>query len=315
MQAVRVHEAGRLRFETVDDPVPAPGEALVELRAAALNRRDLLVTGGTYPFPLPLIPGSDGAGVRRDTGEEVVVYPMLGWGDREDAPAPGNVILGGPRDGTYAELVVLPVENLYPRPAGWSWEESSAFLLAALTGYRALVSRGGLRRARRCSSSAPAAASRRWQWSSRCRPAHASRHLVLRPEARAVLALEPPGGSTTPPSRTGRRGTRARPGRPRDRLGRLDVAAVARVPASRRSRRRVRWDGGHGSLLQVRPVYLVSVDALARNERWAAHATSRRSSACSQPPNGGRDDESSRSVAPRLRRARGQPLGKLVLRV
>ena len=62
MQAIRVHEGGELRYESVPDPVAGPGEVVVELRAAALNRRDLLVAGGTYPFPLPLVPGSDGAG-------------------------------------------------------------------------------------------------------------------------------------------------------------------------------------------------------------------------------------------------------------
>jgi len=65
MLAVRVHEGGELRHETVADPVAPPGEVVVELRAAALNRRDLLVAGGTYPCPVPLIPGSDGAGLRR----------------------------------------------------------------------------------------------------------------------------------------------------------------------------------------------------------------------------------------------------------
>jgi len=144
MQAVRVHEGGELRYETVPDPTPSPGEALVELRAAALNRRDLLVRTGTYPFPLPLVPGSDGAGVRRDTGEEVVVYPGLGWGNREDAPAPGFGILGGPTDGTYAELVALPAESLFPKPAGFSWAEAAAFPLAAVTAYRGLFTRGGL---------------------------------------------------------------------------------------------------------------------------------------------------------------------------
>jgi len=144
MQAVRVHEGGSLVYETVADPVPGPGEAVVDLEAAGLNRRDLLVRTGTYTFPLPLVPGSDGAGVRRDTGEEVVILPGLGWGDREDAPAPGFEILGGPRDGTYAELIALPKENLFPKPAAFSWEEAAAFPLAAITAYRGLFSRGGL---------------------------------------------------------------------------------------------------------------------------------------------------------------------------
>jgi len=145
MQAVRVHEGGTLVFEHVPDPVPGPGEVIVELRTAALNRRDLLVSGGTYPFPLPLTPGSDGAGVRRDTGEEVVIYPALGWGEREEATGPDFQILGGPRNGTYAELVSVPEVNVFRKPGRLSWEEAAALPLAGLTAYRALFSRGGLR--------------------------------------------------------------------------------------------------------------------------------------------------------------------------
>jgi len=145
MHAVQVHEGGELRHETIPDPVAGPGAVIVELRAAALNRRDLLVRGGTYPFPLPLIPGSDGAGVRRDTGEEVVIYPALDWGLREAAPGPDFQILGGPRDGTYAELVSVPAANVFPKPARLSWDEAAALPLAGLTAYRALFSRGGLR--------------------------------------------------------------------------------------------------------------------------------------------------------------------------
>jgi NADPH:quinone reductase-like Zn-dependent oxidoreductase len=75
----------------------------------------------------------------------VVVFPGLGWGDGEDAPAAGFEVLGGPRDGTYAELIALPEESLYPKPGGFSWEEAAAFPLAAVTAYRALFTRGGLR--------------------------------------------------------------------------------------------------------------------------------------------------------------------------
>ena len=144
MQAIRVHEGARLVFEEIDDPKPEPGEVVVELEAAGVNRRDLFVKNGVYPFPLPLIPGSDGAGIRRDTGEEVVLLPAVGWGDREDAPAEGFEFFGGPRDGTYAELIAVPEESLYPKPAAFTWEEAAAFPLAALTAYRALFSRGGL---------------------------------------------------------------------------------------------------------------------------------------------------------------------------
>jgi len=147
MKAVLVREGGVLSYEDVPDPVAGPGEVIVELRAAAVNRRDLLVRnppGPAYEFDLPLIPGSDGAGVRRDTGEEVVIYPGIGWGPREDAAGPDWRILGGPDDGTYAELVKVPAENVFAKPARMSWEEAAAFPLATLTAYRALFEIGGL---------------------------------------------------------------------------------------------------------------------------------------------------------------------------
>ena len=71
--------------------------------------------------------------------------PSLGWGGGEDAPGPGFRILGGPDDGTYAELVRVPAENVFPRPSRLSWEESAALPLAGLTAYRALVSRARVR--------------------------------------------------------------------------------------------------------------------------------------------------------------------------
>lgn len=147
MQAVVVREYGEpdvLRLEETDDPRPGPGEVVVDLRAAALNRRDTMVRRGRYDFPLPLVPGSDGAGVRRDTGEEVVILPSLAWGDREEAPGASFRILGGPDDGTYAEQVKVPAENLFPKPRCLSWEEAAALPLAGLTAYRALFTRARL---------------------------------------------------------------------------------------------------------------------------------------------------------------------------
>ena len=147
MKAVLVREGGALSYEDVEDPVAGPGEVVVELKTAAVNRRDLLVRnppGPAYQFPLPVIPGSDGAGVRRDTGEEVVIYPGLGWGPREDAAGPDWRILGAPDNGTYAELVKVPEENVFRKPERFSWEEAAAFPLAALTAFRALFEIGRL---------------------------------------------------------------------------------------------------------------------------------------------------------------------------
>ena len=150
MQAAIIHEYGPpsvLGLGELPDPQAGPGEVVVELRAAALNRRDTYLRGGANPayrFPLPLVLGSDGAGIRRDTGEEVVILPSLGWGEREDAPADGFRILGGPDNGTYAELIKVPAENVYPKPKRLSWAQAAAFPLAGLTAYRALFSRARL---------------------------------------------------------------------------------------------------------------------------------------------------------------------------
>lgn len=147
MQAIALHESGGPEVVVArehPDPEPAPGSVVVELRAAALNRRDILVRQGVYEYEFPYVLGSDGAGVRRDTGEDVVILPSLDWGDREAAPGPDFRILGGPDDGTHAELVAIAEENVFPKPARLSWAEAAAFPLAGLTAFRALFSRAQL---------------------------------------------------------------------------------------------------------------------------------------------------------------------------
>ncbi|HWI74439.1 MAG TPA: zinc-binding dehydrogenase [Baekduia sp.] len=148
MKAVTVEAFGpaaSLTFGERPDPVAPPGWVVVELRAAALNWHDVLVRNGQYDVALPRIIGADGAGVRRDTGEDVVVLPSLRWGDDDRFPAPGFEILGDHTDGTYAELVAVPADGVAPRPAGFSWSEAAALPLAGVTAYRALFTRGGLR--------------------------------------------------------------------------------------------------------------------------------------------------------------------------
>lgn len=127
------------------DPEPPPGWVVVELRAAALNWHDVIVRRGDYPVALPRILGADGAGVRRDSGERVLILPSLRWGGDERHPGPDFEILGDHTNGTYAELVAVPAENLLPVPRGWGWEEAAALPLAGVTAYRALFTRGGLR--------------------------------------------------------------------------------------------------------------------------------------------------------------------------
>ncbi|PPJ23733.1 oxidoreductase [Nocardia nova] len=147
MRAVVMSDYGgpeQLVVREVDEPIARHGWVTVELRASALNWHDVLVRRGRYRSPLPHTPGADGAGVRTDTGDEVVILPSLFWGDRQDAPAPEFEILGDRVPGTYAERVSVPEECLAPKPVGFSWEEAAALPLVGVTSYRALVSRAGL---------------------------------------------------------------------------------------------------------------------------------------------------------------------------
>jgi zinc-binding alcohol dehydrogenase/oxidoreductase len=147
MKAVRLDEVGgpqHLRVEEIARPATANGEVLVRVRAAAFNRRDVFITQGLYPgIELPRTLGSDGAGVLDGKGE-VVIDPMLGWGDNPHLWAANASILGMPHDGTFAQYVSVPKANVYPKPAHLSMEEAAAIPLAGLTAYRATFTRGQL---------------------------------------------------------------------------------------------------------------------------------------------------------------------------
>ncbi|MGH2346220.1 MAG: zinc-binding dehydrogenase [Chloroflexota bacterium] len=155
MQAIVQRATGgpeTLILEESDDLLPGPGQVVVGLRAAALNRRDLYIRLGQYAgIKLPLIPGSDGAGQVLAAGEgvsnvipgqDVVINPSLHWGDDPRAQGPDWKILGNPDSGTYAQQVLVPAANVHPKPEALSWEEAAAIPLAGLTAYRALVTRG-----------------------------------------------------------------------------------------------------------------------------------------------------------------------------
>jgi NADPH:quinone reductase-like Zn-dependent oxidoreductase len=144
-----MHEFGTaavLRPGEFPNPAARSGWVTVALRASALNWHDVLVRQGRYGSPLPHIIGADGAGVRTDTKEHVVVLPSLNWGDRDEAPSSDWEILGDYTPGTYAELVSVPADCLAPKPHGLNWAEAAALPLVGVTTYRALFVRGRLRK-------------------------------------------------------------------------------------------------------------------------------------------------------------------------
>jgi zinc-binding alcohol dehydrogenase/oxidoreductase len=148
MHASVIHEFGTaevLRPGDFPNPAKRQGWVTVALRASALNWHDVLVRQGRYRSPLPHIIGADGAGVRTDTREQVVVLPSLNWGGSDEAPSRRWEILGDHSPGTYAELVSVPADCLAAKPAGFSWAEAAALPLVGVTTYRALFVRGRLR--------------------------------------------------------------------------------------------------------------------------------------------------------------------------
>jgi NADPH:quinone reductase-like Zn-dependent oxidoreductase len=149
MKAVRIHEDGGpevLRYEDAPDPAPGPGEVLIRLRAASLNRLDVWVRRGLPSVPKPRILGADGAGHVEalgegvdslEPGQRVVINPGVGHGDR-------ITVLGEHTDGTHAELIAVPAANVYPLDDGLSFEQAAAFPLVFETAYRMLVTKAGL---------------------------------------------------------------------------------------------------------------------------------------------------------------------------
>src|SRR5919108_900264 len=150
MKAVRIHEDGGpevLRYEDAPDPQPGPDDVLIRLRAASLNRLDVWVRRGLPSVPKPRILGADGAGVVAGLGEgieafaegsRVVINPGLEHGD-------GRItVIGEHTDGTHAEQIAVPAENVHPLPDRLTFEQAAAFPLVYETVYRMLVTRADL---------------------------------------------------------------------------------------------------------------------------------------------------------------------------
>src|SRR5438105_6225570 len=147
LKAIRIHEDGGpevLRYEDAPDPVPGTGQVLIELRAASLNHLDLWIRQGLPSVPKPRILGADGAGVVVSgdgfaTGDRVVINPGLDHGD-------GRItVLGEHTDGTHAELIAVPREQVYPLPDDLDFEPAAAFPLVFETAYRMLATKAALR--------------------------------------------------------------------------------------------------------------------------------------------------------------------------
>ena len=138
MQALTVQtlstDLSGVALARVAEPVRAPGEVLVQIRAMSLNFPDLLMTRGEYQLkpPLPFVLGLEFAGEVLDS-------------DADSAMRPGDRVYGGKQTGCFAEQVAVPAAALRPIPPGLSFAQAAAFGAAYSTAYTALVELGGLK--------------------------------------------------------------------------------------------------------------------------------------------------------------------------
>ena len=143
-------------------PVRQPGEVLVRLHAATLNRVDLYMrdSGAGITHALPQVMGIDGAGVVEavdegqaglKVGDRVLLYPGVTCGHCEFCVRGEEVLcttmklLGEHRDGTLAEYISVPARNAVPMPDGWSFEEAAALGVNHLTAWRMLMTQARLK--------------------------------------------------------------------------------------------------------------------------------------------------------------------------
>ena len=153
-------------LEYTDFPTPElkPGEALIRLRAAALNRMDVMVRNGLpgLKLEMPHINGADGAGevvvlnsseeTEVKVGDRVVIDANLGCGKCEFCLAgKDNMcrewhLLGETVRGTYAEYVAVPVRQLYRLPEDFDFHQAAAAALVYQTAWHSLVKRGNLQK-------------------------------------------------------------------------------------------------------------------------------------------------------------------------
>lgn len=138
MYAVTITSPGGpevLQWRAVPDPVPGPGEVLIDVVASAVNRPDLLQRAGKYPAPpgAPPYPGLECAGTVAALGEGVT-----GWGVGDEVCA----LLSG---GGYAERVVAPAAQVLPVPRGLTVVEAATLPEVACTVWSNVVRLAGLR--------------------------------------------------------------------------------------------------------------------------------------------------------------------------
>jgi len=139
MRAVRCHAfgpVGHLALEEIASPMPGPHQAVVTIKAAAVNFPDTLIVQGKYQIKpeLPFTPGAEYAGIVKEVGADVANVK------------PGDAVLGVGVTGGFAEEALIDAASLVPLPAGADFAVAAALTMAYGTTIHALRDRARLAR-------------------------------------------------------------------------------------------------------------------------------------------------------------------------
>jgi synaptic vesicle membrane protein VAT-1 len=139
MRAVVLTEHGGpevLQVQERPDPQVGPGEVRIDVKAAGINFADTMARIGLYPDAPkpPCVLGYEVAGEVESVGDGV------------DAHEVGDRVIAGTRFGGQASMISVPVDQAFPLPDGWSFEQGAAFPVNYTTAYVALVMMGGIRK-------------------------------------------------------------------------------------------------------------------------------------------------------------------------
>lgn len=152
MKALALTNPGEIEIIEKTKPSTQPGQALIKVSAAGLNKRDQFIREGKYPgIVMGTTLGSDATGVVTEVGNDedkswvgksVIINPNIGWGSNPDVQAREYSILGMPTNGTLAEYLLVDVDRLVEKPTHLSNEEAAVVPLAGLTAFRACFYHG-----------------------------------------------------------------------------------------------------------------------------------------------------------------------------
>ena len=156
MKALVLTSKGEIEIIEKEKPNIPEGHALIQMQAAALNKRDQFIREGKYPdIQVGSVLGSDGAGEvvevggskdKKWVGKKVIINPNIDWGDNPQVQSRNYSILGMPSDGTLAEYLAIPVNRLHECPKHLTSEEAAALPLGGLTAYRACFHHGKIKK-------------------------------------------------------------------------------------------------------------------------------------------------------------------------